>query len=65
MQHGRVVIVTVSSQVISYSYNRRDELRQPEVQNLGLTLGCYEDIRRFDVAVDDPFLVAASSPCVI
>src|ERR1700740_794687 len=33
----------------------RPELRQSEVQDFGLTTGGYEDVRRLDVAMNDPF----------
>jgi len=39
-----------------------DQLRQPKVQNLGFAPMGDEDICRFDVAMDDPFLVRRLQP---
>jgi hypothetical protein len=45
------------SRCCSTSDGRRKDLRQPEVEHLRLTSIRDEDVRRLDVAVDDPFQV--------
>ena len=57
-----VLFFTVSAGV---NFNRRCircQLRQPEVQNLGLSLSGHEDIRWLDVAMDDAFSVGRVQP---